>query len=78
MTEPYVATALLKHPSQVRSLVKTFTWRIAASLDTFLLGYLISGSFIMAGSIASLEVLTKMIFYYLHERAWAHVDWGMQ
>jgi uncharacterized membrane protein len=32
----------------------------------------------MAGSIASLEVVTKMTFYYFHERAWAHVDWGMQ
>ena len=78
MTEPYVATAVVKHPGQVRSLAKTFTWRAVASLDTFLLGYIVSGSFVMAGSIASLEVLTKMVFYYLHERAWAHVEWGMQ
>ena len=78
MTEPTVATAILRHPGQVRSLVKTFTWRAVASIDTFLLGYLLSGSAAMAGSIASLEVVTKMAFYYFHERAWAHVDWGMQ
>ncbi len=78
MTEPYVATAVLRHPGQARSLAKTFSWRAAASLDTFLLGYILSGSVAMAGSIASLEVITKMVFYYLHERAWAHVNWGMQ
>ena len=37
-----------------RSLVKTLTWRIVASLDTFVIGWIITGSWKMGGSIASI------------------------
>ncbi len=57
----------------VRSLAKTLTWRIIATTDTFFLGWLITGNIAYAGAIASLEVLTKMVLYFLHERAWARV-----
>lgn len=52
------------------SFCKTCTWRIVASLDTFLLSWLITGNMGMGASIASLEVLTKMFLYYAHERQW--------
>lgn len=58
-----------KHKRKV-SAYKTFTWRIVASTDTFLLGWLISGSPTVGVSIASLEVLTKLVLYYWHERIW--------
>ena len=53
------------------SFAKTCTWRVLASLDTFLLSWLLTGTVAIAASIASLEVLTKMFLYYWHERAWA-------
>jgi len=56
--------------AHVISLCKTCTWRILASLDTFLLSWLITGSVTAGASIASLEVLTKMFLYYAHERQW--------
>lgn len=59
-----------------RSLLKAMTWRAFASLDTFLLGYLITGKPLAAASIAGAEVLTKMALYYVHERGWAAVRWG--
>jgi uncharacterized membrane protein len=65
------------HTTQTRSLVKTFTWRALASVDTFILGWIVTGNMMFAGSIASLEVLTKLVLYYLHERAWARVVWGV-
>jgi uncharacterized membrane protein len=61
-----------------RSVLKTVTWRGVALVDTLLIGYLVTGNWLWAGSIASLEILTKIFLYYLHERAWAHVDWGMR
>jgi uncharacterized membrane protein len=64
------------HVSPARSLAKTLTWRLLGSLDTFGLGWLITGNLAWAGTIASAEVLTKMVLYYLHERAWSHVTWG--
>jgi uncharacterized membrane protein len=56
--------------SRYISTAKTITWRVIASLDTFLLSWLISGSVSVGVSIASLEVLTKMFLYYFHERQW--------
>ncbi len=54
--------------SKVISITKTCTWRIVASLDTFLLSWLITGNIKMGMGIASLEVITKMFLYYAHER----------
>lgn len=65
------------HTTQARSFAKTVSWRGLASVDTFILGWIVNGSMVFAGSIASLEVLTKMVLYYLHERAWARVLWGV-
>lgn len=66
------------HTTQARSLAKTISWRIFASIDTFVLGLIITGNLTFAGSIATLEVLTKVVLYYLHERAWARVAWGVK
>jgi uncharacterized membrane protein len=59
-----------------RSIAKTISWRVLGSLDTLLLGYIFTGSVAIAGSIATTEVLTKVVLYYFHERGWAHVKWG--
>lgn len=59
-----------------RSIAKTISWRVLGSLDTLLLGYIFTGSAAIAGSIASAEVITKIVLYYLHERGWAHIKWG--
>lgn len=61
-----------------RSLVKAVSWRVLGSIDTFLLSWLFTGSPKAAGAIATTEVLTKMVLYYLHERAWASVKWGVR
>ena len=58
-----------------RSLLKTITWRITASLDTFVIAWIITGDWKMGGSIAGIEVITKMFFYYFHERIWNKIKW---
>ena len=60
-----------------RSFAKAMSWRILGSLDTFLLSWLFTRNIQAAGSIALTEVVTKMVLYYVHERAWANVSWGM-
>lgn len=64
--------------SPARSLAKTISWRALGSLDTMLLGWLFTGSWKVAGSIASAEVVTKIALYYFHERAWSHIGWGQR
>ena len=59
-----------------RTLVKTLTWRILATTDTFLIAWLVTGHWDWAGAIAGIEVMTKMLLYYLHERAWSKITWG--
>ena len=66
------------HATPRRSLAKTVSWRIFASLDTFVVTYLITGQLMWAGSIAGAEVGTKIALYYLHERGWAHIGWGFR
>jgi uncharacterized membrane protein len=61
---------------RTRSLIKALTWRITASLDTFLLSYIITGRFDWATTIAFFEIITKAILYYLHERGWNKIKWG--
>ena len=60
-----------------RSFVKAVSWRALGSIDTFLLSWFFTSSPAAAGAIASTEVLTKMVLYYLHERAWSSVGWGV-
>ena len=54
-----------------RSLYKTISWRCFATLDTFLITWLITGSLLIGGSVVSLEVVTKTFLYYFHERIWS-------
>ena len=45
-----------------RSILKTLTWRITASLDTFVIAWIITGNLKMGTSIAGIEVITKCFF----------------
>jgi uncharacterized membrane protein len=56
--------------SRKRHIAKTLTWRVLATSDTFLIAWLVTGQLDWAAGIASIEVLTKMVLYYWHERLW--------
>ena len=62
--------------THTRSFAKAVSWRITGSIDTFVLSWLITGSARFAGTIASTEVITKIMLFYFHERAWSLVHWG--
>ena len=56
--------------SHYRHIAKTITWRIVGTIDTILIGWLVSGDVRVGATIGGFEVVTKMVLYYLHERAW--------
>ena len=64
----------MKDQSQKRHIAKTITWRIIGTLDTILLSWLISGSSETGLKIGLAEVVTKLILYYFHERAWFKIN----
>lgn len=63
--------------SRKRHIAKTITWRIVGTLDTMTLAWVISGNPLTGLKIGAVEAITKMILYYLHERAWYRVDFGL-
>jgi len=58
------------------SFIKGVSWRIIATCDTIFLSYIYTGSISSALKIGSIEVFTKIILYYLHERIWLKIKWG--
>ncbi len=64
--------------AQVRHILKTFTWRFIGTMDTVILAWLISGNAEFGLSIGGLELITKMILYYLHERTWYKIKFGLE
>jgi len=65
------------HINRLRHIYKTITWRAVGTLDTILLGWLVSGDPKIGVTIGSIELVTKMILYYLHERMWYNIDFGV-
>lgn len=59
-----------------RSLVKTFSWRVIGTLDTVFIAWLITDKLSLAFSIGGIELITKMLLYFFHERAWEKIKWG--
>jgi len=57
----------------IKSLLKAISWRIVGTIDTMIISYLITSKLTVALSIGSIEVLSKTILYYFHERLWAHI-----
>ena len=55
---------------KLRHLLKTITWRIVGTVDTVLLGYIITGNLNTGLKIGGVELITKMVLYYVHERVW--------
>ncbi len=64
--------------SRKRHLAKTFTWRGVGTIDTILISWIISGNPLTGLKIGAAEVITKMLLYYVHERAWYRTDFGIE
>ncbi len=71
--------------SPARSAFKAISWRIIASLTTFLIVFVIFRRYTNqnlsevlenASYITAIEVVAKLLFYYLHERLWTNITWG--
>jgi len=60
----------------MRSLAKTISWRVVGTIDTVIISLLITKTLSFALSIGMVELVTKMILYFFHERAWNKIKWG--
>ncbi|MCK0161767.1 DUF2061 domain-containing protein [Allomuricauda sp. F6463D] len=62
--------------SPKRSIVKSISWRVVGTLDTILISWLVTGTLSLALSIGLVELVTKMVLYFFHERIWNSIKWG--
>ncbi len=80
-----IKSKYLKKDSPTRSILKALSWRVIASAATFVITYVIvrnsagktdAEALKFASAIASVDVIAKLILYYLHERLWTNIYWG--
>jgi len=62
--------------NHTRSVAKAISWRITGTVDTILISWLITREFKFALSIGFVELFTKIILYYGHERLWNRISFG--
>ena len=65
-----------KSPNK-RHLYKTFSWRAVGSLTTLIVAWIVTGNPLTGFHLGLLETLTKMILYYLHEKMWYQINFGL-
>ena len=53
-----------------RHIAKSFSWRLIGTLDTLVFSWLITGDLSEGLSISGITTLTKLFWYYIHERLW--------
>jgi len=62
--------------SKQRSIYKTVSWRLLATITTAILVYLFTGKIEIAAAIGAIEIIIKIILYFIHERAWNTIHYG--
>jgi len=59
-----------------RSIAKSVVWRLAATINGFLVAFIFLHELSQSVKIAVVANVTGFILYYLHERFWNYVNWG--
>jgi len=59
-----------------RHLAKSLSWRIIGTIDTFIFTWLITGDINEGINLSGITAITKLIWYYFHERYWFNSSVG--
>jgi adenylylsulfate kinase len=62
--------------SRIRSFIKGISWRVIATLTTMSIVFILTGDMEIVAAAGVVDVVAKLTFYYIHERAWGRVSWG--
>ena len=64
--------------SKKRSVVKAITYRAIIVCLDFLVIYLLTGKVMTAAAFMIVSNIYTTVAYFLHERVWAGIKWGME
>ena len=53
-----------------RHLAKSISWRFIGTVDTFVFSWIITGDISEGLNLSGITTITKLIWYYIHERFW--------
>ena len=68
----------IKSVSHKRHILKSFTYRIYSSCITSLIATVVTGNAALGLSIGSADFFIKIITYYIHERIWYKIPFGIE
>jgi uncharacterized membrane protein len=64
------------HDKTSRTFLKTISWRVVATMTTMTIVFSFTKELSLSFGIGAIEVFSKMLLYYFHERVWNKVSWG--
>ena len=59
-----------------RVIGKAITYRGLGTLLTITVIFVFTGKLALSFGVGVVEVIAKMLFYYVHERVWEKISWG--
>lgn len=59
-----------------RSIAKTISWRVMATIITGVVTYFLTGRIDFAVTVGLADTLVKFFIYYVHERMWTRISYG--
>ncbi len=66
------------HVSIYRHLAKAVSYRILGTITTVVVGLIITGNLEIAASLGIIDIIIKTVLYYVHERIWYHMPFGIK
>jgi uncharacterized membrane protein len=64
--------------SRKRHILKTISYRIISTTFGFIFMYYFTGSIELSGAFSVVELVWKPLQYYLHERVWYKIKYGVK
>ena len=64
--------------TQLRSIVKSISWRIIAVLNGIFITFLFTHDLSKSIAIGVSANITGFVLYYIHERGWNKIKWGQE
>jgi uncharacterized membrane protein len=62
--------------SNTRSIAKAVSYRFLGSACTSLIFFVLTGKPALSLGAGALDVVLKIAAYFVHERIWAHINFG--
>jgi len=53
-----------------RHIAKALSYRLFGSVQTVIIGYVLTGSVYISSIVGGVELIVKPVLYYMHERIW--------